>query len=379
MSRKQILLCLVLALMMLAPAFSAARAAPNPNAPEPAINPLTGLPVSNPANLTLPPALVSITNFPASARPQAGLSFAPIVFETYIGEGMTRFLAVFYGDYPVQATTANGNQSAAKQASQDATIGPIRSGRLAYEKIRRQYNGFLVLAGGYQGVLQNLRDYTNVYGSDGANVNSAMIPVSRLEEIAKANQSKLDASALSGMSFDAQAPQGKAGTVLWLPFSYKNQVFWRYDAASGAYNRYQDKADAKTFVQATDRLNSEPLTFENVIVLFAEHQKISDTIYDLNLRYINRAPALLFRDGKMYEIFWTTANSEYEKKTGQLRPIRFIDAQRNPFPLKPGQTWIETVTPASRYFETVDSQSYLDLVKKQQPGSGIWAVKFMAP
>ena len=59
------------------------------------LNPLTGLPVEDPENLLLPPALVSVTNFPVSARPQAGLSFSPMVFELFIGEGMTRYLALF--------------------------------------------------------------------------------------------------------------------------------------------------------------------------------------------------------------------------------------------------------------------------------------------
>ncbi len=37
---------------------------------------------------------------PVTARPQAGPGFAPWVFELYIGEGATRFMNVFYGDYP---------------------------------------------------------------------------------------------------------------------------------------------------------------------------------------------------------------------------------------------------------------------------------------
>ena len=64
------------------------------------INPLTGLPVSDPTLLKIPALLVSISNFPASGRPQAGLSFAPFVYEYYITEGATRFLAVFYGRFP---------------------------------------------------------------------------------------------------------------------------------------------------------------------------------------------------------------------------------------------------------------------------------------
>ena len=70
---------------------SAAQPAPT-NTPVQVLNPLTGLPVDDPTLLNLPPALVSISNFPVSARPQSGLSTSPLVFELYIGEGMTRFL-----------------------------------------------------------------------------------------------------------------------------------------------------------------------------------------------------------------------------------------------------------------------------------------------
>jgi hypothetical protein len=64
------------------------------------INPLTGLAVTDPALLKIPALLVSISHFPATGRPQAGLSFAPFVYEFYITEGATRFLAVFYGAFP---------------------------------------------------------------------------------------------------------------------------------------------------------------------------------------------------------------------------------------------------------------------------------------
>ncbi|MBL7163943.1 MAG: DUF3048 C-terminal domain-containing protein [Anaerolineales bacterium] len=75
----------------------------------PGVNPLTGLPVSDPANLNLPAVLISITNFPPSARPQAGLSFAPYVFELFISEGMTRFLTLFYGDFPRPELPVSGD------------------------------------------------------------------------------------------------------------------------------------------------------------------------------------------------------------------------------------------------------------------------------
>jgi len=72
-------------------------------------NPLTGRPVQDPALLDLPAVLVSISNIPVSARPQAGPGFAPWIFEYYIGEATTRFLGVFYGDYPRRIPNVTGN------------------------------------------------------------------------------------------------------------------------------------------------------------------------------------------------------------------------------------------------------------------------------
>lgn len=63
-------------------------------------NPLNAQQTEDPSQLETPALLVSISHFPVTARPQAGLSFAPWVFEFYITEGATRFLSVFYGEVP---------------------------------------------------------------------------------------------------------------------------------------------------------------------------------------------------------------------------------------------------------------------------------------
>ena len=72
-------------------------------------NPLSGLPVENPNLLTYPAMLISVSHFPPAARPQAGLSFAPWVFEFYITEGATRFLSVFHGVFPEPEIPVSGN------------------------------------------------------------------------------------------------------------------------------------------------------------------------------------------------------------------------------------------------------------------------------
>ena len=352
-----------------APAASTADAAPQQAG---AINPLTGLAVKDPATLALSPALVSITNFPVSARPQAGLSFSPFVFEMYVGEGMTRFLALFYGDYPVKGDDPS-------MALADDRIGPVRSGRLPYESLRTLYNGFLIMASASPNVKSSMGTYTNVFGTDDTDINSALIPATRLAEIASENPKRLGPDALNALTFSDSLPAGgQAGQSVWIPYSYLNQVFWRYDSPSGAYHRFQDNADGVTFTQTTDRLNGDPLTYENVVVLFADHQAKAETLIDIDLMYIKRMPALLFRDGQMYKIYWTTANGAYERSTGLVRPIRFVDAQGNPFPLKPGQTWVEIVQAYTPYNETIESETYFDLKHKTSPGSGNWAIQFMA-
>jgi hypothetical protein len=87
------------------------------------INPLTGQPVVDPSLLKIPAVLLSITNFPAIARPQSGLSFAPFVYEYYITEGATRFLAVFYGQLPaVETPVAGGCETRTAPFVQTATL-----------------------------------------------------------------------------------------------------------------------------------------------------------------------------------------------------------------------------------------------------------------
>lgn len=310
------------------------------------VNPLTGLKAADPSLLSLPPALISVSNFPVSARPQAGLSFSPYVFEVYIGEGMTRFLAMFYGSYP-QKTAQDGTNATGKTtntASDDAAVGPIRSGRLSYESVRNLYNGFLVMASASAEVGAQLNSFSNIFGSDSNNINSALIDVTKLKSIAEARAKTGKSFNLTGNRFNEAAPQGGSDAPkLQVFYNFLNQVQWTYDTSSGAYLRYQDQADGSgKFVPATDRLTGNQLAFNNVVVLFAQHSYLNraKTLIDIDLLY-TKNKAMLFRDGKAYPIYWSTENGEYEKTTGLLRPIRFVDANGNPIALKPGNTWVE--------------------------------------
>jgi hypothetical protein len=106
------------------------------------------------------------------------------------------------------------------------------------------------------------------------------------------------------------------------------------------------------------------LLFENVIVMIVEHNARAETWIDLVLQPGDMGRAYLFRDGQMYPIYWSTIAGEYEQTSQRLRPVKFVDANREPFPLKPGHTWVSIFTPAST-------------VSEKTPGS--WLARFYAP
>ena len=459
------------------------------NAP---INPLTGQPVQDPTLLDWPALLISISHFPATARPQAGLSFAPYVFEIYITEGATRFLAAFYGEFPapevpltgncevrrepfvktatilgnqvwldknanglqdigergvggvcvnlydasgdpVQQTTTDTNgyygfnveagkyivefakppvfeftQKNAGDENRDsdvdqatgrfdadvssddlsrdaglipsvdmltpqadlphAWVGPIRSGRLIYADIAEFFqDSCLIYAFASAEVLAQLPKCSFVaHEIDGGGY---MMELDRMRAIAEDNYHKrgLNFNYASNTYSDEPLPGGVPASRLDYYVAYLNQSAWVYDPLYQGWLRYVDEAEedkAGILHAETDRLTGRQLHVENLIVLFTEHDVVSPTNLDIHLEQGMTEDALLFRDGQMYKIKWSTTSGEYERKAGLRRPIQFLDLTGNPMPLKPGHTWILVVTP----YSTIEEKS-----------PGMWRVLFAYP
>jgi len=438
---------------------------------------------------------------PFTARPQAGPGFAPWVYELYIGEGATRFMNVFYGQYPrsipniyggceVRGTivhpkgdwignrvwldeNANGRQDAwemgvggvcvqlrdaanrkvLQETTTDANgyyafdrpvgdvvlqfnisnsyqftsqdvgdddldsdvnvkgatnifhpsmtesfwdagvilangvhptpnpeatstpwyiptqdyVGPIRSGRLTYNQIGRMFpNSCLVYASAAWDIGEMLDACQIVYGVDKTTPNSALLPVTRLRELAEQNLNPKQPVNYSGNLFSAEIPNGgKPASDIHVFYHAYTQSAWQYDPISGTYLRWTDLADGTgTLIPASDRLTGRQVAFENVIVLFAEHHRYRHNQLEIDFSMGQMEEAYLFRDGQAIKIYWSTGNREYEKKTGLVRPMHFVDKQGNPVALHPGRTWIHIVTPFS---EVVDQ------------GNGSWLVNFVQP
>jgi hypothetical protein len=458
-------------------------------------NPLSGLPVEDPSLLTYPAMLISVSHFPPAARPQAGLSFAPWVFEFYITEGATRFLAVFHGVFPepeipvtgnceirkgvfkqtseilgsqvwldknkngrhepyepgvggicvdlydssgqlIQSTTTdtngyygfnvspgkytvqfklpdwleftgqnvgdeNGDSDAdplsgradadvqstylnldagvipsekgtvnpkASAQMPNAEIGPVRSGRLLYADIGAFFqSSCLIYAFASAEELPLIPHCAfvqhNIQGG------GSMLSLDRFKAIAEDNKKHTDGgfNYASNLFTDTPPAGGAPASQIKVYVALLNQSGWTYDPLYDSWLRFVDNADLSTAGQLhaeIDRLTGRQLHFENVIVVYAEHDVITPTNLDIHLELGSGGFAALFRDGKKYDIRWNTQAGDYEKNTGQPRPIKFVNADGSPAALKPGSTWIFIATPYSVLSDT---------------GNGVWNLRYYPP
>ena len=167
----------------------------------------------------------------------------------------------------------------------------------------------------------------------------------------------------------SEPPQGGVmASKLHVFIAYLNQSAWQYDALSQSWWRFVDDADPGTagvVHPEVDRLTNRQLQYENVIVLFAQHDVVSPTNLDIHLDGNLTGDAIVFRDGMRYDVRWSTRLSEEDTRTGRRKPIRFLYTdEETPFPLKPGRTWILVVTPETS-------------VSEKSPGE--WLLKFSQP
>ncbi len=296
------------------------------------VNPLTGLPVADPAARNRRPLAIKISNYPPVVRPQSGVDRADLVFEHYAEGGVTRFTAVYLG--------------------QDAEpVGPVRSARLIDLEIPAMFQAILAYSGASAGVNARIRasDFVERALSPDSGLGPSVFwriqrPGVALEHTLFTSTRRLweeaDRRGINGrpnlpaMPF-SQAPPAGGRPVSALVIPYRVEpVRWRYDPGSGRWLRWtagQPHMDA---------LTGRQLSAANVIVVYAHHQT-TDIIEDrlgnrsIEIQIWGRGRAQIFRDGRMWEGQWLRLRRE--------DMLRFVDAQGQPIPLKPGNTWFQMV------------------------------------
>jgi len=317
------------------------------------INPLTGLRVPDPAILDRRPAVVKITNFPRSVRPQWGLTLADHVYEYYLEDGLTRFIGVFYG--------------------QDAErAGPVRSARPFDEHVVRMYKGVFVFGYADDRVVNPLMesDLKNLLVFERPNncppicrigpenaYNNLYVNTQELTDYVRARGVSNQRQNLTGLRFESSAMVTFGGwdaNRIAIRYSRTSHNLWEYDLTTERYLRSQetDNQDRgqEEYEPLIDSLTTQQIAADNLVILLVPtgyfYKSNSTEIYDIALK--GQGDGYAMRQGKVFKIQWKRL------KPDQL--ISLVYPGGIPCPLKPGNVWFEVLSSLST--RQVDGQMW---------------------
>jgi hypothetical protein len=304
----------------------------------PDVCPLSGEKVSDPSILERRPLAVKISNFPSEVRPHAGFNRADIVFEHLTEANLTRFTAIFLC------------QEAEK-------IGCIRSARLIDLEIPAMYKAVLIFSGVSPGLVPRFQncDFNDrllspdplfrdpdsddiiyrVPAEGKAYENTLFTDTETLWQATEKRgwNSRQD---LSGLVFAEKPPDGGS------PATHLSIVYH----AKYATAEYQYNPDRQAYLRSVlgephrDEVTGEQITVRNIVILYVNHVEtdiIEDELgaHSVEIQLWGEGPAVVLRDGQAYEVRWI----RYQRPD----MLRYVDGEGRPFPLKPGNTWVQVV------------------------------------
>ena len=304
---------------------------------DPNASPLTGIVVDDISKLERRPLAIKISNAPSIVRPQAGLDKADVVFEHLAEAQLTRFTAIFL--------------------SQDSDkVGSVRSARLIDLEIPAMFKSIFAFSGASGGVKLKMKEsdfidrvlspdpgfndpgFKRIPAEGKAYEHTLFTDTPTLWQIATerdVNQ-KQD---LRGWTFTSTPPEG--GQV-----ATEIDIVYRANIASAEYRYNTERQAYMRYVFGdphVDEVSGEQVIAKNVIALYANHVEtdiVEDSTgpkpyYSIEIQLWGQGPAKIFRDGTVYDVTWSRPHRD--------DMIRFLDDVGNPFPFKPGNTWIQVV------------------------------------
>jgi len=321
------------------------------------VNPLTGLPVSNPLLLNRRPIAVKVPNYPQSVYPQSGLSLADHIFEYHLEQGLTRFIAIFYGN--------------------DATrVGPVRSGRTFDAHIIQMYNAVYVFNYAYQeegnealdvyGFLEDTLDQDFFVVDPGPctpymcrdksiqSYNNLFANTYGISQLINERGLSNGRQELATNFFNSLGGRGKEkAETIHVDYSYANYAYWQYNKTDQRYYRYQGNVDLvgdtkPEYILLTDANNDLPIVADNVVILLVPHEFVykngRSEVFDIQL--LDQGDAYVFRNG-------TAFNATWERKD-LFKPLTILSPNGSLFPLKPGVTFFQVLHTTSQISQEKD-------------------------
>lgn len=313
------------------------------------LNPLTGLPPADLSLLERRPLAIKVANYPRYIRPQSGLTLADNIYEYYIEGGLTRFIAIFYGNT-------------------SEWVGPVRSGRFFDENIQRMYQAFLVFKFADPRVLNYFEasDFSRfvVVPTLGSCPPFKLLPTRHIEVYNNSyfytpdwqgcvERNGLDNNrpTLRGAMFNDFVPiSDLAGTQIYTYYSDYSYNYWLYNPETREYYRYQETDDIhdgkpEQYAPMMDNMTATAVHASNVIVLFATHTFANtfdeeDEVYHIDLT--GEGEAYVFRDGVGIMARWHRINKD--------QPLLITAANGSLLYMRSGIT----------FYEVIGTQSYVD-------------------
>ncbi len=313
------------------------------------LDPLTGLLPSDPSLLERRPLAVKVANYPRYIRPQMGLTLADHIYEYYIEAGLTRFIAVFYGN-------------------DSEWIGPVRSGRFFDENIQRMYQAFLVFKFADPRVLDyfKLSDFSDfiVVPTLGKCPPFKLLPTRHIEVYNNSYfytpewENCIERDGLnnnrpvirSGFFNELTPVSELQGNLIYTYYSTDSYNYWQYVPETQQYVRYQEVDDTRNgkpekYAPLMDAMTATAVHASNVVVLFATHTFANtfdeeDEVYHIDLT--GSGEAYVFRDGMGIIARWHRTNKD--------QPLLLTGENGALIYMRPGIT----------FYEVIGAQSYVD-------------------
>ncbi len=310
-------------------------AATEPIARPSGIHFLTGLPVADESVNSSRPVAVVFNNL-RIALPQHGIGAADLVFEVEAEGGITRLVAV-YSDIAAVGT-----------------VGSVRSARPVMINIAMGLDCVFVHSGGSPQAYSDLSAYSvtdidglydggAVFYRDSGRANSMgyehalMTTGSRLSSkldklAAQGTRVSLDSGYAVPFAFNEAdtAPAGGSAAAKVTTKYGSYQPFFRYDEASGNYQRYQYGA------KHIDNNTGEQLSFKNVVVLSVKSSVIKgDAAGRRQFSDVGSGSGLYATDGVSVPIKWSKASA--------AAPLKLTYEDGTELKLNPGKTFLSYV------------------------------------
>lgn len=308
-----------------------------PNAYPDNINPLNGLPYPDEAARERRTLILKVSNFPEVVRPQTGLSFADLIYEYEVEGGVTRFAAFYRSQSP-------------------EVVGSIRSARLLDIELVNAYQALL----GYSGSNEWLRQY--ILSSDwrwralSPQIGNNCPMFCRIRTDSRAFEHTLFANTVAiwqeaerlgvnqgmaafGLAFNETPDEGgePAVDIVIDWYSERAETRWQYHSDDHKYYRWDSG------LPHYDAATGEQLTADNIVIIEVWHVDRPD-VYESEIGGIalehqlwGSGTAWVFRDGLWFKGEW------FRNRDRGAVYLRYLDGNKTPIMLKPGQTWFTVV------------------------------------